>query len=112
MKARIVVYVEGTYTILSINDIICVEADGAYTVVHTANKQYRITKNLKSLLESFSVHVRATVIRVHKSWLVNLDKIEYVNFNLGKAGAIVLVDGREIPIGKVYKPELKRVLLA
>lgn len=57
--------------IIAIDSIIALEAHEAYTLIHTNEKQYFASKNLKhfeTVLDSCT-----SFFRVHKSWIINKD---------------------------------------
>lgn len=66
---------KGQQHIIPINSIIAIEAQESYCVIHTADKKYTASKNLKhfeTVLESLP-----KFIRVHKSWIINKDHLKY-----------------------------------
>jgi len=66
---------KGQQHIIPINSIIAIEAQESYCVIHTADKKYTASKNLKhfeAVLESLP-----KFIRVHKSWIINKDHLKY-----------------------------------
>jgi hypothetical protein len=76
---------------LKFEDIIYLEADANYTQIFTEGKKYIIRASLKDLEEKLNDRRFA---RVHKSFLINLEKIESV-----QADFIQIAD-REIPIAR------------
>jgi two-component system LytT family response regulator len=78
---QIVVPYQDAQKVLLLDSIVAIEAQEAYSCVHTVDgDKYLVSKNLKqfeSLLED-----NQQFFRTHKSWLVNLQYIE--KFNKGK----------------------------
>jgi two-component system LytT family response regulator len=97
---------EGLQMIL-VESIISCEADDNYTILMLKNKKKLVVsctlKVIEELLEDHSF------IRVHRSFLVNLDEIEkYVKAD---GGYLVMSDGSSIYISRNKKEELLKKLL-
>lgn len=60
--------------VVSINDIIAIEAQEAYSCIYTLNDQFLMSKNLKFYESTF--HENDNFFRAHKSWLVNLSHLK------------------------------------
>lgn len=77
-----------------IKDILYVESLKDYVKIHT-EKNYLVTKlqigELESLLAS------TNFLRIHKSFVINLDKVS------AYSATHVEIDGHEIPVGRSYK---------
>ncbi|MBA4298533.1 DNA-binding response regulator, LytR/AlgR family [Algoriphagus alkaliphilus] len=76
---------------LRFEDIIYLEADANYTQVFTTDKKYIIRSSMKDLQDKLDDKRFA---RVHKSFLVNLEKIESIQ------AESIQIEGKEIPIGR------------
>jgi two-component system, LytTR family, response regulator len=84
------------------DEIFCLESYGNYVKVWLEDK-YLLSPGT---LSSFEDQVPAdTFSRVHKSYVVNRLFIHYVEGN-----TIVLKNGREVPVGKVYRNVLGELL--
>ncbi|MDD5149593.1 MAG: response regulator [Flavobacterium sp.] len=73
------------------------EAYDNYCFLHTADNKYLITHTLKSVEEKLP---KNQFIRIHRSTTINIKHIESIFENT------VLINEREIVIGKTYKEEL------
>lgn len=78
------------------NEILWLKSDKNYTEVNTPNKQYVVRGSIKETLGELDNRF----IRIHKSYVVNLNKIEALG------ASYVFINKTEIPIGKNYKDEL------
>lgn len=67
----------GERVLLKKSDIIAIEAQSAYSVIHTTNKQYTASKNIAQLEEELKEDL--FFYRCQKSWMVNLNYIQSVN---------------------------------
>ncbi|MBI2284215.1 MAG: response regulator [Bacteroidetes bacterium] len=80
-----------------LRDIRWVEASDIYALVCTATGTYLLNTSLKAVEEKFPA---TCFLRVHRSYIVNLDKIEAI-----EEDDLVITDQR-IPIGKTYREKL------
>jgi len=89
-------HLKGT-EVLKINDIIMCKADSYCTEFYlTGKKKVISSKNLKNYEALLSGH---NFIRVHHSYIVNLDQV----CNYSKQGEIVLAEGNKANLGDTYK---------
>lgn len=80
-----------------IDDILDAEALGDYVKLRMSNTQHLINSTLRDLLEELPGN---QFIRVHKSFAIALNKIEFVE------GNYIRIAGKDIPIGATYREEL------
>ncbi len=97
----IFVKVDSRLVKLNTMEIFWVEALGDYMVIKTAKETLTTHATMKSIESKLSNH---EFIRVHRSFIVRLDKIAYIEDN-----AIVILD-KVIPLGKAHKDELTKRL--
>jgi len=83
------------------NEILYIEANDIYASLKTINHTYILSYPLKSLEEKLPTD---KLMRVHRSYIANLDHIEAIEDNY------LLINKKNIPIGKTYKDELMRRL--
>ena len=82
-------------------DILFVESMGDYVKFVTPSKKYVTLNTIKNLEEKLD---KATFLKVHRSYLVNLTKIDDLD------GNILLIQGNQVPISKGHRDEvLKRL---
>ncbi|HET9279679.1 MAG TPA: LytTR family DNA-binding domain-containing protein [Flavitalea sp.] len=79
------------------SDILYVEALQNYIAVHTINKKYITYLTFKSVEESLPQHI---FLKVHKSYLVSLSKIESIEANE------IIIGIHHIPISRAMKEEV------
>ncbi len=92
---------KGTH-ILAVYDIIYCIGEGNYTkFVMNNNIEILISKNLKQFENKLTPY---NFLRIHKSYLINLDKIKLLS---KKQGVFALMDnGKEIPVSRTFKKNL------
>ncbi len=84
-----------------LKDILWAEAFDIYAMIKTANGQYLLSHSLKAMEEKFpSSHF----IRVHRSFLVNIEKIDAIEEN------DLVIANTAIPVGKTYRDGLMKKL--
>ena len=84
-----------------LKDIQWVEAYDIYAMIKTANGQYLLSHSLKAVEEKFpSSHF----IRVHRSFLVNKEKIDAIE------ESNLVIANTPIPVGKTYRDNLMKKL--
>ena len=86
---------------ISIDDILFLEAMGDYVKVHTAQKFHVVHATLKSIEEKLPI---SKFIRVHRSYIVAINKIDYIQegtISIGKSS---------IPVADTHKSNLSKRL--
>lgn len=97
MIERLAIYHNRKIYLLSADDISCVEGDGSYCIIKLKSGQsMRIAKNLKLLLSEMP-RTWVNMFRVQRSWLVNLNYVEYIYNNDKNVWILHLFNGLEVP---------------
>lgn len=78
-------------------DILFIKANDIYSDLHLLGQKILITKPLKKMDEILN---QKDFVRVHRSYIINLTKMEKIVEDQ------VLIDGNYIPIGRSFKTEL------
>ena len=87
------------FRVINIKDIIFCEANGNYTQFHLLGQPPVLVS--KPIHEYDSLLEDSNFIRVHKSFLVNLEHIkEYIR---GEGGSIILANGQEVEVSRRKK---------
>ncbi|WP_379968262.1 LytR/AlgR family response regulator transcription factor [Epilithonimonas sp. UC225_85] len=81
---------------INFSDILYIESIKDYVNIKTENQEYIVLDTLKSLENQLPENF----VRVHKSFIINIDKIEKIDVK-----NIFLNSGKEIPVGETYKSE-------
>lgn len=82
---------------IAVNELLYLEADDNCTTVHTATRDYILSRMLKDVLDGIA---DPRIVRVHRSHAVNLDRVTAVSDNGLHVG------GRWFPIGRSYREEV------
>ncbi|GAB3333423.1 hypothetical protein GCM10027299_40930 [Larkinella ripae] len=90
------IFIKHNYQFVKIllEDILVLEADGAYTTIVTNDRKYAIRLTISTLLERLS---EIQLARVHRSYAVHIKKVE------GFSDREIVVGKHVIPLGRQYK---------
>jgi two-component system response regulator LytT len=100
-KNEIFIRMEGALVPLKTDTLLYAEGSDNYTYLHTIEGKKVVSQTLKSIEEALSSQ---DFQRIHKSYLVNLRKIERIEHS------VIFINGNPLPIGKVYKKSLMEAL--
>lgn len=92
---------DGNIVKVFLDDIIFLKGLSDYIELHLKEKKYIIRDNLKDVEKMLSP---SNFIRVHKSYIVSISKIDLIESNIIKIGS------EEIPIGRSYKNVLLNII--
>ncbi len=98
LQLREYIFIKQNYRFVKfrLSDILFAEADNNYVNIHTLGQKYALRLSLSDLLERLQF---TRLIRIHRSYAVNLDAINSIDDQLIKIG------NNEIPIGRNYRQE-------
>ena len=104
-KNDAVVFLKSDYRIIkvAINDIRYIEAMSEYLKVHLRNEQKPITTLLS--MKKIEERLPHNFMRIHRSYIVNLDDIREVNKN-----RVILDADTYLPIGDIYRENFQQYL--
>lgn len=83
------------------DDILYLESEHVYVAIHTDYRKFMVRATMQDYLGNLDP---ATFVRVHRSYVVNLSKIDKINTST------IIVQGFEIPVSKNYRDELLKLL--
>ncbi len=86
---------------INTEDVLWVEALGNYMRIFTPNGKYTVLSTMKDIASKLS---SGDFARVHRSFIVRVDKIETIEDNY------ILINQKQISIGKAYKDGLSKRL--
>ena len=102
MQKYFFIKTNGKYLKIYFDEIAFVEGCRNYIKIETENKSYLVLITMKRMEQLLSV---AMFRRIHKSFIVSLDKI--IQFDSER----VYLKDKELPIGQLYKGELEKSLM-
>lgn len=86
---------------INISDILYVEGMKEYVLIYTKEKKYIKLDRMKNVENFLKKH---DFLRIHKSYIVSLKKIDAVY------GNTVEINGAKLPVGRNFKDELNKIL--
>ena len=106
-RSRIIVPTSTGDLILDAAEIDWIEADDYYAAVHARGKRHLIRESLSSF-EGRLDPVR--FVRVHRSAIVNLDRVRELRAESGGESAVVLRDGTRVPVSRRRREQVAEAL--
>ncbi|KAA1245905.1 LytTR family DNA-binding domain-containing protein [Aquimarina sp. RZ0] len=100
-KGKITIPKQDGFEVLEIPKILYCQADDNYTHIYLEQGQKLVSKTLKYFEDSLSDY---GFVRIHKSYLVNVDRV--IRYKKGKGGSVVLSSGKEIMVSSSKKKVL------
>lgn len=87
------------FIVLKLDDIIVCEAEKNYTIIHLRNKKPLIVS--RPLLEYEKLLEGTNFLRVHKTYLINLQHVN--EYHRGEGGVVIMSNGAEVEISRRKK---------
>lgn len=106
---RIVVKDRNRLRLVKAEEVDWVESEGNYVRLHVGNASHLIRGNLSRLEESLEPF---GFIRVHRRFLVNLDRVIEVHPWFGGDAVLLLVSGARVRLSRTYREPFEGRLLS
>jgi two-component system LytT family response regulator len=104
---RLVVNTAGRVVFVKVADIDWLEATGNYVTIHAGREKHMFRETLRNLGDRLDP---ARFVRLHRSSVVNVDRLrELLPWARGEQVA-VLNDGTQLPIGRAFRERLMSVM--
>jgi two-component system LytT family response regulator len=87
------------FEVIEIQNILYIEADSNYSNFHLMDKHMVCAS--KPLVEYATLLEDCNFLRIHKSYVINLDHVK--NYIRGEGGAVVLTGGKEVEVSRRKK---------
>ena len=100
---RVLVKTNDHYVFLRPEEIDWVEAQGNYVRLHVRKKQYLVRRTIKE----FESKLDTNFVRIHRSTIVNLDRIAELRPLSHGDLSVVLSDGTKLRWSRSYKGKLR-----
>jgi len=104
---RIVVKNRGEIEIIDADDIWYIQSEDDYVMIHLKDKKYLKNKTMKYYEENLDKH---KFVRVHRSYIVKIDRIKSIETYEKSNGIIILKDSRKIYVSRSGLSRLKDIL--
>ncbi|MGH7709689.1 MAG: LytR/AlgR family response regulator transcription factor [Gemmatimonadaceae bacterium] len=106
-RASIAVPTSAGVVMVDVADIEWIEADDYYAVIHARGKRLLIRESLASFEERLDP---TSFLRVHRSAIVSLGRIQELRSTLGAGTVVILRDGTRVPVSRRRKEALATAL--
>jgi len=103
-RDRLPVRSNGTVTLLPVREIEWIDAEGDSVRVHAGRTSYLIRETMKSLEDALE---GACFVRIHRSTIVNLDKVKELQRFIHGEYVVVLVSGTTLKLSRGYRERLE-----
>ncbi len=104
---RLVVPTVNGDLVLAVDEIDWIEADDYYAAVHAAGRRYLIRESLLSLGERLDA---SRFARVHRSAIVNLDRVRELRTDAPGDAVLLLRDGTRVPVSRRRREQVADLL--
>jgi len=104
---RLVTRANGRMTVVAVEDVDWIEADGDYARIHAGRDAHALRETMK-LLESRLDPSR--FVRIHRSIIVNVERIKELQPYFRNEYVAVLRDGTRLKVSRGCRPQLERAL--
>ncbi|HEX8153549.1 MAG TPA: LytTR family DNA-binding domain-containing protein [Thermoanaerobaculia bacterium] len=106
-RERFAVRARGEIVFVKTSEVDWISAEGNYARLHTGNLSYLLRESMQSLDDTLDPD---TFIRVHRSAIVNLERVQKLIAGSEGTFSIVLDTGAVVPLGPSYRGRLEQVL--
>jgi two-component system LytT family response regulator len=105
---RIAIREKGQIIFLDIADIDWIEAADYYACLHVDKKSYLLRRSMTELEKEFDANL---FCRIHRSAIVNLERIQALAFNADGDSEVVLKNGARLPLSRRHRKDLQSRLI-
>lgn len=106
---RLMIKISGRVVLLKVEDIDFIEADGNYAKLHVGRKSHLLREKMHDLEARLDP---AKFVRIHRSAIVNLDRIKEMHPHFNGDYVVVLEDGRQLKLSRSRRDNLEMRLKA
>ena len=104
---RLAIKGDGRVMIVNTADVDWFEAEGDYVRIHTGKNRHLLRETMKRLEEQLDP---AQFVRIHRSTIVNIDRIKELQPFFKGEYVVLLTDGTSLKMSRGYKAQLEKLL--
>ncbi|WP_090239077.1 LytR/AlgR family response regulator transcription factor [Fictibacillus solisalsi] len=101
---KLAVTVDERIVLIAVSDIVSIGAVEGKTVIVTDQQRYEVNEPLVTYERKLQ---QKSIIRVHRGYLVNLDKIVEIQPWFNSTYNLIMKDGEKIPVSRTFTKNLK-----
>jgi len=90
---------------IKVQDVDWIDADGNYALLHVRGETHRLRASLRTLADQLS---RRQFARIHKSAIVNLDRIREIQPWFGGDYLVILQTGDKLRVSRTFASSILR----
>jgi two-component system LytT family response regulator len=95
--------------LLNVNEIDWIEADGNYAKLHVGRKAHLLREKMNELEAQLNPQ---KFVRIHRSIIVNLDRVKEMHPHFNGDYIVVLEDGAQLKLSRTRREQLETRLRA
>jgi two-component system LytT family response regulator len=93
--------------VIPVDDIDSIEAQDDYIAVHVAGKTHLKQQTIGDLEAALDPR---RFVRIHRSWILNLDRLDRIELYAKDSRVAILKDGRRLPLSRAGHQRLRELL--
>jgi len=105
--SRLMIKTKDQISIISVDEIDWIESAGDYVYIHSDRKKYLIRETLTSLEQKMDAQ---KFVRIHRSSIVNIDKIKSMRQNEHGDFDVYLNDGTKLKLSRTYRVNFQKAI--
>ncbi len=106
-NGKIAFSVEEKIVLLSYADILFVESSEGKCIIHSIKQDYKVSEALVEIENRLSF---SQFLRVHRSYVVNLDHIDEIEPWFNSTYNLMMKNGSKVPVSRTYIKDLKKII--
>lgn len=106
---RFVVKSNGRIVFVPADKVECIESEGNYLKLHVGSRHLRVRGTMANLEARLD---RRRFMRVHRSWIINLDRVREVQPLFKGQYRLILANDRIVPVGGAFIAQLNSLVLS
>ncbi|MDQ0218627.1 response regulator [Peribacillus cavernae] len=104
---KLAIMAEERIILVDISSIIFIGSTEGKTLIKTTAAEYKITESLVTLEKKLN---NSSFVRVHRSYLVNVNEISEIEPWFNSTYNLIMKDGSKVPVSRTYVKDLKQLL--
>ncbi len=104
---RFVIKNNGRVFFVAAEEVDWIESDGNYLLLHTSNKKHIIRETMKNIESKLDPD---KFFRIHRSTIVNIERIKEFQVHFNEKHLVILNDGTELILSRRYRDKLSKKL--
>jgi two-component system response regulator LytT len=104
---KLAITVDEKIVLVNVNDLLFIESNEGKTTIATKKQKYVVAESLVAFERRL---VNSSIVRVHRSFLANINCIEELEPWFNSTYNLIMTNGEKVPLSRTYIKELKQLL--